>query len=788
MEEEDEDTVITDVDEEEEEDEECYNCYYDNDEDESSEKGGIRSVEKSANDDKCQKILASLLEDPFFSPTTTTTTNRSPTFMIMDVVMQRSKNRRHTEALLLGRERGGGSVCVTVSGWHPYLLIRAPVGMMNESACDKVRDLFEDCICNYMSMEQAPPSRNKIPYILAVTLLHNYQNIFGYASSGAGKFLKIEVAYPHLVNILRDVLVGYPKAHFDGESTTGYERVPGMMLVMEPWTEKIKLITGESETFNSNLDAVLQFMVDAGLQGCQWCTLSDAAEEAATKKSTCTYEMQARLEDLRVIEDDDSLAPLRVLSFDIEAAGRRGVFPQPEIDPVIQIALQFYIVGGAPPPPPILLSLMDCDPIEGATVVSFENEAKLLEAFRDLVVAFDTDVFSGYNICGFDFGYLQNRAEALQVEDFNSITRLHKGKMVIRETEFFSAQMGKQRRVKVTIPGRAVLDMLMAIRNNQSYRLEKYTLDAVSSYFLGDHKKDVHFTQITPMWLKDSASRKELGEYCLHDAKLPIDLMLKLDALTQTIEMARAVGVPFDFVLQRGQMIRNASLLLRRAKERYFVFPNKTPFSRQKTVAVAASTAVRYQGATVLDPICGIHNMVGVVDFSAMYPSIMRAHNICASTIVLDERHPFYKPSPGAVTRDEIAADDEARGLLRVCGHVFVSDVHVKGLIPEVVELLQHCRTKAKKAFAEATDPLQKKVAKARELAYKVAGNGVYGALGSALSLVPLMAIAETVTAIGRMDIMTVKKTAETMFPDSVVVYGKKKYVFFKFFLNKFLS
>ena len=48
------------------------------------------------------------------------------------------------------------------------------------------------------------------------------------------------------------------------------------------------------------------------------------------------------------------------------------------------------------------------------------------------------------------------------------------------------------------------------------------------------------------------------------------------------------------------------------------------------------------QGATVLDPICGIHNIVGVVDFAAMYPSIMRAHNICASTIVLDERHPFH--------------------------------------------------------------------------------------------------------------------------------------------------
>lgn len=32
------------------------------------------------------------------------------------------------------------------------------------------------------------------------------------------------------------------------------------------------------------------------------------------------------------------IAPLRILSFDIECAGRKGVFPDPKIDPVIQIA------------------------------------------------------------------------------------------------------------------------------------------------------------------------------------------------------------------------------------------------------------------------------------------------------------------------------------------------------------------------------------------------------------------------------------------------------------------
>jgi DNA polymerase delta subunit 1 len=32
------------------------------------------------------------------------------------------------------------------------------------------------------------------------------------------------------------------------------------------------------------------------------------------------------------------MAPIRVLSFDIECAGRKGIFPTPNIDPVIQIA------------------------------------------------------------------------------------------------------------------------------------------------------------------------------------------------------------------------------------------------------------------------------------------------------------------------------------------------------------------------------------------------------------------------------------------------------------------
>ena len=36
--------------------------------------------------------------------------------------------------------------------------------------------------------------------------------------------------------------------------------------------------------------------------------------------------------------DWSTIAPFRILSFDIECAGRKGIFPEAEKDPVIQIA------------------------------------------------------------------------------------------------------------------------------------------------------------------------------------------------------------------------------------------------------------------------------------------------------------------------------------------------------------------------------------------------------------------------------------------------------------------
>ena len=799
---------------------------------------------------------------------------RQMMFMVMDVILQKGggqtkkTGQRSTDAVLFGRGELGASVCVVVSGWLPYLLIAAPVGWVNTADnCEALRSLLDERLSAYLAMHYEDPGKiiatkpvrqqaKKLGFVCRVSM-EAQKSIMGYTEGGPTPHLKIEVAHPHLVRCLHDVFVGYPVPpppppppssaicsdaddvkRASSSSRKKEERIKGTIVRIQPWSGGWPVLgDGYTETFNSNLDAVLQFMVDVGLWGCQWCRMGEEVEAVADhresysnndvtvdggwanpKISHCDYEYHVGIDALHFIahEDMPCFAPLRILSFDIEAAGRRGVFPQAEIDPVIQIGIHFHVLADAdsetirPGLKPVLLSFQKCDEIgEEADVFSFDDERMMLLAFKEIVMAFDVDIFTGYNVCGFDFGYLKTRAVTLgcalaepndqslregevgeEGERFDLMTRLLKSQgsassLGIKETEYFSVQMGKQRRVKVSVAGRGVLDMLLAIRNDQSYRLEKYSLDFVSSYFLGDHKKDVHFTQITPMWMEGPASRRMLGEYCLQDAKLPVDLMIKVDSLTQTIEMARAVGVPFDYVMQRGQMIRTTSLLLRRSKERQFIFPNRNPFARQSALAATALTASAasattsvpnnknkgYQGATVLEPECGLHRFVGVVDFSAMYPSIMMAHNICASTIILDKHHPLVTGSSSSSSEDEV---------LRVCGHVFVSASRVKGLIPDVVETLQICRGKAKKAFAAATDPFKKKIARASELAYKAASNSVYGFFGSDLSILSIKALAESVTAVGRNDIMIVKGMAEKMYPEGLVVYGDTDSVFIR--------
>ena len=449
------------------------------------------------------------------------------------------------------------------------------------------------------------------------------------------------------------------------------------------------------------------------------------------------------------------MGDVRVLSFDIEAAGRRGVFPQAQEDPVIQIACQFAVGQGLSPAGllPVMLSWKECLPIEGATVLSFETEEEMLLAFAHVVRAFDADVLTGYNVVNFDFEYLFKRAKHLGVdEEFNrTVSRLTSMPLTVRESFFQSAQMGKRKRNAVCVAGRVVLDVFVYLTTDSSCRLDSYTLNSVSEHFLGDQKVDLPFTQITPLWHSGAEGRRTLGVYCLKDALLPLQLMQKLNVLLNVVEMARATGLPANWVLSRGLLIRFWSLVLRRARAMGFV----VPYVRSGSVVEKG----KFEGATVLPSVPGLHRNVAVLDFSSMYPSIIIAHNFCFST--------FVPPS------EQGSSDLESVRVSPTCTNRFVRREVQEGVLPAIVRSLVQHRARAKEDAKRATSEAEASQHNARQTAFKILGNSMYGAMGSMMSKLPFRVGSESVTAVGRRDIAKVKHIAETFFGvPAVVVAG----------------
>jgi len=133
------------------------------------------------------------------------------------------------------------------------------------------------------------------------------------------------------------------------------------------------------------------------------------------------------------------VAPFRILSFDIECTNRKGIFPEPDKDPVIQIANMVIRQGDAgklsvsiilrilflkllrllaEPFIKTIFTLNSCAPIMEAQVLSYYDERELLQSWSDFVRRTDPDIITGYNISNFDLAYLLNRATHLNATGF----------------------------------------------------------------------------------------------------------------------------------------------------------------------------------------------------------------------------------------------------------------------------------------------------------------------------------------------------------------------------------
>ena len=140
-----------------------------------------------------------------------------------------------------------------------------------------------------------------------------------------------------------------------------------------------------------------------------------------------------------------------------------------------------------------VIVLGECSPLDNIDVISVKTERELLLEWTNLIQRENPDIIIGYNIFGFDFKFLFDRACELNVEkQFLKLSKVKNeicgynektGLCKLTESKINIAS-GTHDLKYITMNGRINIDMYNYFR--REYSLESYKLDHVSSNFICD--------------------------------------------------------------------------------------------------------------------------------------------------------------------------------------------------------------------------------------------------------------------------------------------------------------
>lgn len=320
-------------------------------------------------------------------------------------------------------------------------------------------------------------------------------------------------------------------------------------------------------------------------------------------------------------------------------------------------------------------------------------------------------------------------------------------------------------------------------------------------------KDDVSPQDIFRLHRGSAEDRAVVGKYCLQDCDLVIDLYKKLETFNNSMSMANVCSVPVTYIFVRGQGIKIESLIFKFCREKGVVIP-VLPVPKQ-------GGDDSYEGAIVLDPEPGFYSTstIGVCDFASLYPSTIVSENISHDSLLwvkdfredgelichqwgsedfddwkgyayTDIEYDIIRPDP----EDHRKMPRKIKCGRRVCRFAQPLDGS-KSTLPQITTWLLKARSAKKKEMGKEADPERKALLDAEQLAYKLTGNSLYGQLGSGTFKIRLQALAASVTAYGRKQILFAKAAIEQFYgPDAnhpkcsaKVMYGDTDSLFVEF-------
>ena len=302
------------------------------------------------------------------------------------------------------------------------------------------------------------------------------------------------------------------------------------------------------------------------------------------------------------------------------------------------------------------------------------SEKGLLDMFQNSVKRLDPDIITGWNVIGFDFRFLDQKAKTLNVPLILGRNN--------RSLDMYQNARGEW---NLNLEGRVIIDGPMALKMN-FFSFESYSLNNVAKVLLGE-TKDIDQDEVHDKWGEIERRFREdkmaLARYNIKDAVLVLDIFEKLDILGLFINRSYISGLLMERV--GGSTSAFDHFFLPDLHREHYVASNVEDVKYLRPVT----------GGFVLNPVVGVHSHVLVMDFKSLYPTIIRTFFIDPLSRVARDQDTVMTPKNIAFSRTQ-------------------------NILPKKIEELLERRSLAKK---ENNAPMSQSV--------KILMNSFYGVMGS---------------------------------------------------------
>ena len=552
----------------------------------------------------------------------------------------------------------------------------------------------------------------------------------------------------------------------------------------------------------------------------QWFKITGIKVTGEDKISTLENEYVVDWKTLDPIPPEETMTWLTkptIFSFDLETySDRHNAMPDPYCSKhvIYMVSVVFQRLREPETRKTDIILFGDCAETNLANVIKVNSEMELIEALQDLIIKYDPDIISGYNILGYDNPYLDTRLKR-RLKEWRPLGRLINQPSSMNTMSWSSSAYKNQEFNLLDMEGRISIDLLPLIRRD--FKLPLYNLNFVSKHFLGKGKHDVtakqmfeiyemqeclnnydpgkipesfkkyckeqELTDTRTEWIKQHRiyaldQMKKVVDYCVVDSDLVVDLFEKINVWISLISMSSIMGITPTEIFTRGTGVRMISQIYDEATKNNIVL-DQVDFPKSN-----------YEGGFVFSPISGIYHNIPCLDFSSLYPSIMITENIDHMTCVPPELMDKIPDEDCNVIewddeQDDSDSDSDSDNSFeekkkkkknvnkkkKIVHHKYKFVKEPQGIMPRLLtKLIAERNNVRKKQKLVPRDSLEWNILEQTQLGIKIICNSFYGSCGSSYSTLKLPYAAASITAKARES--TKKMNAYIESKGHKIVYG----------------